>query len=96
MSKTPFSKKCEILSQVWIWYKDSDSRDDGWLSFFQWHDLSLPLAYLAHNGYATISRDKRYFIEDTWRDYCVLLGIDPSAGYLDVKHTFDVSGAVSA
>jgi len=93
VSCTDFSKKCEILAQVWIWCKDDNRRDDGWISFFEWHDLSLPLAHLAHNGYTTVNKDKYKFIEDTWLEYCELLHIDPEATYLSVKETFDRSGS---
>jgi hypothetical protein len=91
MSKTLFSSKVEILSQVWVRYKSDSSRSEGWLSFFDWNDVGLPMAYLAFSEFVTIKRDKKYFIEETWVSYCEVLGIDPDEKYLTVEDTFNES-----
>lgn len=91
MSKTPFSKKVEILGQVWVWYRNDPKRDEGWLEFFEWHDVGLPLAYFAKQGFASIKQDAKKYIDTAWNDYCHMLEIDPGALYIDVKSTFDAS-----
>jgi hypothetical protein len=43
---TPFKKKCEILSELWMTYRDEETLED----FFQYNDLSLPLAFMLKEG----------------------------------------------
>lgn len=38
---TPFSKRCEILADLWLQYRD----DEEFVDFFEYNDLGLPLAY---------------------------------------------------
>jgi hypothetical protein len=41
LDTTPFSKKCEILSDLWLEYRDDEEFKD----FFEYSDLGLPMAY---------------------------------------------------
>jgi hypothetical protein len=43
---TPYKKKCEILSELWMTYRDEETLED----FFQYNDLSLPLAFMLKEG----------------------------------------------
>jgi hypothetical protein len=38
---TPFSKKCEILGDLWREYRDDEEFKD----FFEYNDLGVPLGY---------------------------------------------------
>lgn len=89
MSKTPFSKKCEILGSLWILYRDDDSRADAWVEFFAWADVALPLSYMAWQNVATPKPEGKAFIEEAWSMYCNILGIDANAKWDNLRHTFD-------
>jgi hypothetical protein len=38
---TPFSKKCEILGDLWLDYREDETFQD----FFEYNDLGVPIAY---------------------------------------------------
>ena len=41
LGTTPFSKKCEILGDLWLDYREDESFQD----FFEYNDLGVPIAY---------------------------------------------------
>jgi hypothetical protein len=41
LGTTPFSKKCEILGDLWLDYREDESFKD----FFEYNDLGVPIAY---------------------------------------------------
>jgi hypothetical protein len=43
---TPFSKKCEILGDLWMDYRTDEEFQD----FIEYNDLGLPLAYAVGSG----------------------------------------------
>jgi hypothetical protein len=48
ISNTPFSNRCEILSELWMNYRNAD----GFKEFLEYNDLGLPLSYAIANGMA--------------------------------------------
>jgi hypothetical protein len=63
---TTFSAKCEILSELWIKYRDEETLED----FFEYNDLSLPLAFLIAEEIVT---DKNSAIEGFIEESFILL-----------------------
>ena len=69
---TDFSKKCEILGDLYSNYReDPEFRD-----FAEFNDLGLPLAYLSHECLCELSTDGERYIEETWNLFVDSLGID--------------------
>ncbi len=65
---TPIEKQTEILSELWM-----DYRDEGYFQeFFQYADLGFPLAYLLTQNVVTRNPETDKFIGDTWE---MLLGL---------------------
>lgn len=95
MSKTAFSKKCEILGKVWFKHvivkKDQDSMTQEWKDFFMQGAVSLPLAYVVSENYAVIEDASEYHIEDMWNIFCNLLNVDPSHSYSSLDKILDKS-----
>ena len=89
MSKTNFSKKCEILGMLWSFYKDTDN--EGWTAFFDWADLGCPMAYLQWQDMVTIKTDSKPLVEDTWDKFCDMISIDANGSYDSLKAAFDAS-----
>ncbi len=89
MVNTPFSKKCDILAMLWVFYKDTDN--EGWQEFFKWADIGLPMAYMSSQGHITIKKDGKNFLEDTWNAFCEMISIDPKADYETLADCFEVS-----
>ena len=47
--ETTFSNKCNILSELWIKYRNEEKLAD----FFDYNDISLPLAFMISEGVIT-------------------------------------------
>jgi hypothetical protein len=70
--KSKISKKCQLLADLWISYRDDDNLSE----FVEYNDVGLPLAYIVHNGLATITDEGKKYIEETYLMFCASIGID--------------------
>ena len=91
MSKTPFSKQCEILADVWFYYHTREDNDEGWKSFFDIEQLVLATAYSINRDLVSPNEDMTPFIEHTWSEMCANLGLDPNEHYASMQHMFDLA-----
>jgi hypothetical protein len=62
MAETTFSKKVEILADLWITYSNDPEFED----FFEYNDLGLPLAYALDNDIVVANENTNKFIEETF------------------------------
>jgi hypothetical protein len=60
---TTFSNKCEILTDIWENYEDSEALKD----FISFNDIGLPLAYAHTHKYAMLSAQGIASVEETWK-----------------------------
>lgn len=81
MPKTPFSKKCEILGSLWLFYGNDEKPDVVWENYFDTYDIGLPLAYFVWTDVATVKKDKRSYIEDAWDDLCKMMNVPADGNY---------------
>jgi hypothetical protein len=93
MSKTPFSKKVEILAIFYATYRDNDELTAEWKDFMLSNDIGLPASFMSWQGMAKITDIGKPFIEDTWNIYCLALGIDPDDRWDTMEQTFEASAA---
>lgn len=91
MGKTPFSNKCEILGNLWLFYSEKAQEHDGWRDFFEWANVGLPLAYASWQGLATIKPEGKDIVNETWETFCKVIAIDPLAKYADLNEAFESS-----
>jgi hypothetical protein len=91
MSKTPFSKRVEILCDFYINYSEDESLEKGWKEYFSLFDIGLPLSFMAQVGIAEPTEKGKEYIDKAWEAYCKNLGIDLEANYESIKETFDVA-----
>ena len=91
MGKTPFSDKCNILGNLWLFYSEQGKESEGWSEFFEWANVGLPLAYASWQGLATIKGEGKDIINDTWEVFCKVIAIDPMEKYADLNAAFDAS-----
>lgn len=96
MSKTPFSKKCEILGDLWLYYRDEATTDENWSEFFAWADIALPLSHMVNQGLAILpatdgGMEAERFIEDAWTTFCELISIDPDNNYDNLGKCWEAS-----
>ena len=71
-SPTPFSTKCEILSDLWLNYK----ADDEFKDFITYNDLGLPLAYSIAEGIVEATPIATNFVNETFELLLAGLGLE--------------------
>lgn len=93
MLKTNFSEKCKVLGELWLYYREDASTNDGWSSFFEINDIALPLSYMIDSGLAIVAGDGRAeeYIDQTWTMFCDFIGIDPDGWYKTIEEAFSAS-----
>ena len=62
MSITTQESKADILSELWLGYKNDQNFED----FFSYNDLGLPLAYAISNGIVKATEQSNKFIDETF------------------------------
>ena len=75
MSDTPtnhFSKKCEILGDLWLNYR----QDEQFADFIEYNDIGLPLAYAFANEIAKPTGIAEQYIEETYSLFLEALEIE--------------------
>jgi hypothetical protein len=83
---TGFSKKCEILGDLYSNY----GQDPEFVDFVEFNDLGLPLAYLSSEGLCELSTNGERYIEETWILFVKSLGIEDT-GFEDIEEMFQTS-----
>lgn len=88
-----FSSKCDILGDVWVYYREDIKGNEAWEEFFSYNDIALPLAYILKSNYATINEDSDAvgYINETWETFCNYISIDVDGEYTDVASAFAAS-----
>jgi hypothetical protein len=77
MSDTPtnhFSRKCEILADIWLNYRDDEALKD----FIEYNDIGIPLAYIISEGLATPVELSEKYVEETYSLLLESLGLEDS------------------
>jgi hypothetical protein len=83
---TNFETKCEILSDLWINYKDNEELED----FVEYNDLGLPLAYLIHTELVTVNETGMPYVDETFNLLCKALDLDLDGDYTSLNELMDV------
>ena len=96
MSKTPFSDKCHVLGELWLFYREDAHDHVEWAQFFDWADIALPLSYMLWQGLAVLpaTDDGSYaedIIEKTWTTFCEMISIDPDEQYFGIEDAWGAS-----
>ena len=59
---TPFSNRCEILSELWMDYRHDEDFED----FVEYNDIGLPLAYMVSTDLANANEQGIQYINETF------------------------------
>jgi hypothetical protein len=70
--ETKFEFKCDILSELWMDYRNEDSFTD----FVSYNDLGLPLAFAVGEELVTPSERAKAMIEETFEVLLATLEIE--------------------
>jgi hypothetical protein len=74
--ETTFDNKCNILSELWVDYRDEEDLAD----FISYNDLGLPLGFLVAESLVTPSQRAKDMIEETFVLLLASLEVD-DAGF---------------
>lgn len=72
MPKTSFEDRCGILAELWMQYREQE----GFEGFIKYNDISLPLAYMLHEGIVEKTDTAEEFIEEAFLLLIELLEIE--------------------
>jgi hypothetical protein len=61
-TNTPYSKRCEILGELWIDFREDEAFED----FIEYNDLGLPLAYILSEDIAESTPLAENYINETF------------------------------
>jgi hypothetical protein len=83
MDETPFEVKCEILSELWMDYRDDENFDD----LFNYGDLAFPLAYAVTNNIIESNESVEKFIIEVFDLLVSSMGLEDT-GFEDLDDIF--------
>lgn len=91
--KTPFSKRCEILGELWLQYREEVKKDSTWTEFFDTYDIALPLSYMLWQDITRLNNNEAgpQYIDECWDVFCTMIGIDNEKLYNHLGECFDES-----
>ena len=79
-----FSKKCEILSELWMNYRgDKDFQD-----FIIYNDIGLPLSYYINTEIVSPLDEAYKYVEETYLLFCAAVGVDDEKEYDNLNDIF--------
>lgn len=84
---TPFSRKCEILGDLWSNYR----QDEEFADFIEYNDLGLPLAYAFSNDLAKPTGIAERYIEESYSLLLEALGLSDSDTFDSLEEMLDQS-----
>lgn len=82
-----FSKKCEILSDIWFGYRDDSEFQD----FIEYNDLGLPLAYAIHGEIVQATELAKQYINETFYLLAEALGVSADLDWEDLDQMLESS-----
>lgn len=85
---TPISVKADILSDLWLGYRN----DEEFADFCDYNDLGLPLAYAISNGIVPLTDSASKFVEETFALLLAGLEIEEDSGYESLDDLLEDAG----
>jgi hypothetical protein len=80
-----FTKKCEILSELWLDYRQDEQFQD----FIEYNDIGLPLSYFIEAEIVQATAIAEEYISETFRLFSVALGLDSSKDWQSLNEMLD-------
>lgn len=88
MTNTPFSKRVEILNDIYLTQRDTDLED-----FISSNDLGFPAAVLLTLGAVTLTPFGEGYINETFDALCNYLEIDNLGDYDSLENILEIANA---
>lgn len=85
---TPYFRKCQILSDFWLNYRDQEGFED----FIEYNDLALPLAFAIAENIVESTKIAETYVLEGWELLCGALGLDANLDYQSIDDMFLEAG----
>jgi hypothetical protein len=82
-----FSRKCEILADLWLNHRGDDKFQD----FIEYNDIGLPLAYAFAEELAKPTEIGTKFVDETYSLFVEALDVNPDLEYESLDEMFSES-----
>ena len=69
---TPYSDRCDILSDFWMNYRNDEAFDE----FVQYNDLGLPLAYMISSGLVSSTPQAEELVNESFEMLLAVLELE--------------------
>lgn len=80
-----FTKKCQILSELWLDYRQDEQFQD----FIEYNDIGLPLSYFVEAEIVQSTGIAEEYISETFRLLVVALGLEPNTDWESLNEMLD-------
>jgi hypothetical protein len=84
----PFSKKCAILGDFWLNYKDEEGFED----FVEYNDIGLPLAFMIAEDIVLSNQVAEVYVNEAWLLLCEAMNLDSKQDYDSLEDMFIDAG----
>lgn len=85
-------QKCAIIEEVARDFTVGDLDREFFSDFIIYNDLGLPLAQAIIYDLATLHDEGKKIVEETWKELCILLNVDPDDEYYDLDEMIEAGG----
>lgn len=86
-TNTPYSKRCSILGQLWMDFRD----DEGFIDFIEYNDLGLPMSYFISEGIVQSTPIAEGYINETFDLFLAALNIKDT-GFNSLEEVLNTAG----
>lgn len=87
-----FEQKCVIIEEVARDFTVGDLDREFFSDFIIYNDLGLPLAQIIVYDLGTLNNEGKNVVEETWKELCLLLDVDPDDEYDDLDEMIEAGG----
>lgn len=85
----PYSKKCLLLGDFWLNYKDEEGFED----FVEYNDIGLPLAFMISEDIVMSTPVAEVYVNEAWELLCAAMNVDSKQDYDSLEDMFIDAGA---
>jgi hypothetical protein len=80
-----FSKKCEILGELWLNYRGDEVFGD----FIEYNDIGLPVSYMIDSDIVQATDLAKQYVEETFELFCEALSVSPNEDWSSLNEMLD-------
>lgn len=77
LSETPFDTQCEILTEMWLNYRDEESVAE----LFEFFDIGFPLAFAHNQGLVKLEPVGKEMVSNCWAGVIESFGHEQDTGF---------------